>query len=356
MRQPEGKLRILTGPAEDRRVPRTPSAVHARSEFVEPLQICNALRANVADVEWSLHRVHDGWGSLVYRARSEISASLIIKIGIFSNTHSPSEDCAYLLLAALYGGRAWSPKPVLLDNSGEYIPFPYLIMEALPGKSLLAICETGTSIRAEPMLIECVGCLGRFHRMTIRSSGWGPLNRSSVTSVFSRTPLLPLAGQIASVEDYVEHKFAPGLRECVRLGVLTESCADRISGELLQLRHPTGILHGDPSPRNFLFENGQLTGMIDGSARIGWTMEDLAAACVFSWEKAPVLALLDPRATMRRIARSFAKAAGLEIDQNALKLLIVGKCASRIRTARKLQDSQGLRRDVNLLESFQMTN
>lgn len=211
-------------------------------------------------------RYADGRGeqlSLILR-RDPIASSAIIP------TSRPIEHRLLQNVATATGLPA--PRSVALDETGEFVERPALVITRLPGKSDLAPLFGGAdSAELESVATHLCETLAKLHLSSIsaidpQGEMRDPMNRQIDTSSWERY----FASQVAFLKrNYPRTAFAahPVLYDCY----CTLEHARPASA-------PLTFVHGDFQPSNYMYNNGKITGLIDWElSHIGDPREDLAA-------------------------------------------------------------------------------
>jgi len=334
--EPSGQLRI-----------RTLNALWNRFDLIDAEKLTRGIEDRLGIHGVTLEPVRDGWGSVVYRV-SGPSIPMIAKVGVFSDAHLPVSDYVYVALLSRGGTQSLLAQPYLLDLSGEVIPYQYLVMECLPGASLLSVCEDGGLLDVEGAVGQMARGLAHLHKSSPAVRGFGPIARDTVDAVLSGSPPAIINGVCAELCEYLKWRYVDRFSRILEYGILSTDEMHRLRDIAFDGAHseyrPT-LIHNDPSPRNFLFENGTLTGIIDGRGRAGCAAEDIASACVFLWEKQGPLGLMNPVSTVRSFLTQYQAACDADLGVPLLFRFVALKSTSRLLTATRLSDRNG--RDVN---------
>jgi aminoglycoside phosphotransferase (APT) family kinase protein len=173
----------------------------------------------------------------------------------------------YRVLQIVHDVGVAAPAPLLLDESGEILPHPYLVVEYVDGQ----VEHSPADVAA--FAAELAAELGRIHRI----DGARP-----------ELAFLPTQdGWLADAcrERPVESDEALGPR---RIRATLRSAG--LGAHPLPHPNPPVLLHGDPWPGNVVWRDGRLAAMIDWEeAHVGDPLEDLAIArydvlCMLGWQ------------------------------------------------------------------------
>jgi len=198
-------------------------------------------------------RVQEGVGNQVYFA-----GDLVVRVGTGTDGAKFPRAVAVLRAAAR---RLRVPELVYADPTGEVVGLPIMISQRLPGSSLASLWPSLRSTERWNALAAITSELQRLHTMdvnTVPEAGFSvpwweervrfierELRRNRERESF---PIVWLD----RMENFVRHQRSA-----------------------LESSPPPGVLHGDPGSGNFLFEGGELTGVIDfDEARYGPPEED----------------------------------------------------------------------------------
>jgi aminoglycoside phosphotransferase (APT) family kinase protein len=156
------------------------------------------------------------------------------------------------------------------------------LVERVPGESLTALDDD------EPRMLAALGkaaaFLARLH--AVRGSGFGPLAGAQRSQ-----QALELKGVHASWEGFVEVRLDEHVQACYAMRAIDAEEVRRIARHFEAARPmhatcPPALLHGDPGSHNFIFEAGELRGVIDWEdALLGDPLFELASLCTFHPER-----------------------------------------------------------------------
>lgn len=158
----------------------------------------------------------------------------------------------FLLLTRLRAAGLPVPEPILLDDSGEILPEPYVVLTYIRGKTEFSPPDLPGYLRA------CAGMLARVHAVKHQ------------------------AFDLDFLPDRGEHalwwiRYQPDrLDEALLEGLLRRKLRSVFPVE--QVNEPS-LLHGDFWPGNLIWEDGELAGVIDWEdAEVGDPLSDLSVA------------------------------------------------------------------------------
>ena len=181
----------------------------------------------------------------------------------------------FSVLQAVRGVGIPAPVPLLLDETGAILPFPYLVVKFVDGE----VEHSPTD--AQAFVTQTAAELARVHRVDA--------TRPEVRSLPSRSDWL--AGARAEKPADVDEALGRAASAALLRGAWP-----------LPHPNPPALLHGDPWPGNMLWHEGRLVAMIDWEeAHIGDPLEDLAIA------RFDILCMLGPEA-MQALTRAYASA------------------------------------------------
>lgn len=336
-------MRILNGAARPT-ITRTPKTIASRSELVgvqSVRQLCEAhFGSNVTDIQHEC----DGMGGVVYRV-AQAANRYIAKIQVFTDVKGLLSEGFFLNHFRLRMG-GLIPTPLVLDFSGRYTPYPVLVMDELPGRSLAWSLECDPPDEPVALVHSAAMALARLHNcggIDSASAGRiGPIPDESLLVAMSGVSRHSdtLFEKLVSPQEFLSHHSHRDLRQLSDSGVCSATVVRTWERCLSEIRIPSSplvYLHGDPSLRNFLHDGRGVTGIIDGGAIVGWREVDLAAFMVFSFqmiatqrERRRLLALAD-------VLEAYESLTDCDIgDSFLLETLILRKIVSRLATTSRI--------------------
>lgn len=217
-------MRVVGGNATGA-VVRSPGSLRARYDLVTNESIETIVNRQLQDSLVGIQRLRDGYGSATFLIVG-VLAEYVLKVHVFSDVEAPNTDATFYHLAQTIPGVP-VPKPLVVDSSGALLPFPYLVVSYIPGRSFASLLEDGVRLNVPRLVGQVGGLLARLHTADLRA----------------RLHDLPVGLPVP-----------PSRR---------------------------GLVHGDPSLRNFLVCEGEIAAVIDGHAVRGTAYLDVAKALVF---------------------------------------------------------------------------
>lgn len=166
------------------------------------------------------------------------------------NPHIAADE--YKLLRLLTAAGLPAPTPYLFDESREIMPTPYVVIEYVEGETILS----ATAPEALDLSRQMAAVLARIHQAEVAGGevSFLPRQTDRLAELIGRKP--------ANAEDSDE---ASRIREAL------QPVWQRLP------RNPDALLHGDYWPGNILWNNGELSAVIDWEdAAIGDPLADLA--------------------------------------------------------------------------------
>lgn len=166
------------------------------------------------------------------------------------NPHVAADE--YKLLKLLHSAGLPTPTPYIVDESGEILPAPYVVIEYVEGETILSPSIS----QASDLSRQMAAALARLHQTELAGH--------DVTFLPRQTDRLAklLGSKPAKAEDSFE---ACRIREALQ----------PIGTQLP--RNPEALLHGDYWPGNILWKNGLLSAAIDWEdAEVGDPLADFA--------------------------------------------------------------------------------
>ena len=275
-----GETVVYPGNAQGSISERNAATIHCKHDTVSENQIHSVLSSRFGVIPVTLQLVTRGRGSCLYYIETKSGKSFAIKINLFQDHHSPEYELLFSALVKSCAEYVPVPHTILLDLSGDVIPWPYSLYEWLPGTSLI------DTIAADPTgdyssLFECLGHVTqRIHSIDIRTDGFGAVTRECV-SRFLETGKVPgyLHGKAGSFESQYFDTFHDVLDRLGKESLISKRECDYIgslSYDSVQNGETPVVLHGDLSMGNILIKNNVISGVLDGSAAIGYQIEDIA--------------------------------------------------------------------------------
>jgi aminoglycoside phosphotransferase len=336
-------MRLLDGTACPS-VIRTKETLNARRAFVSEEAILAICEAHLGSPACKAKYEPDGMGGVVYRISHERD-HYIVKVQIFVDAKALPSEAFFLTYFSRFAGLN-VPSPIILDMTAQYLSFPVLIMQELPGKSLAWLLEHGVDCDVATCLRRAAQALALLHNNTIFPNNVprliGPLEDDLLLKL--------LRGKCAKTvwsnagmslpDDFLQFGVESNLRQLRDFDVCPRASIGEWSHELSQITPPESplvFLHGDPSLRNFLYHGGRLSGLIDGSTIIAWPEIDLATMLVFVAQMGHLYQYLHEAELLCDVVEAYnAVARHPARDMNRLELLMLRKVVSRLATTRRI--------------------
>jgi len=151
------------------------------------------------------------------------------------------------------------PKIIYSDDQGGLIGKPFMILQKLPGKTLIAVWEKLTSAQQREVISEICGYLRKVSLLDI----------SSVPALFP---------MITNWQEWTQQEFSKNLALSRATGLLSQAEIDKITtefkGYLPYLKEQKmQVMYYDIHFGNFLVNNGKLSGIVDFE-RTEWVSMD----------------------------------------------------------------------------------
>ncbi|MBT4484799.1 MAG: phosphotransferase [Candidatus Latescibacteria bacterium] len=216
---------------------------------------------------------------------SEQGRKLVLKMGIFLDHHHPSHEFLFNTAVKSYDSKIPVPETYVLDLSGEILTQPYIIKEWLPGVSVINIVSTG-HVSDTDRLFEQIGyAMHLIHNIPVNAAGFGYISNSCIHEFITGRQL---PSSLQCVDETFEDRYVSPVDEAAtylfQSSVITKRDYDFIRALLddsITIDEEFVILHGDMSMGNFLFDKNDLSGVLDGSAMIGFRLEELVNHFIF---------------------------------------------------------------------------
>lgn len=202
--------------------------------------------------------------------------------------HGHPADLEYRLLQALRRAGLPVPEPLFVDTSGALLKAPFLVTGFIEGTSEIPLAK------AEQRIASMAELLAQIHRLPT-----GPL------------PALPeRLDPLPEVFDFLPHG-----NEWSALRAHLRSLTDTA------YRGPARLLHGDFWPKNLLWQDGRIAGVLDWEdAALGDPLSDVACSQV-------ELRYQLGKPAMERFARAYALHQAIDTERLALWQVYVAAAA-----------------------------
>ena len=279
--------------------------------------------------------VREGKGSCLYLIENEQERCLVMKIGLFHDHHNPAHEFLFNTIVTSNNIDTPVPETYVLDLSAELMPCPYSILEWLPGKSLLNLTSAGSFFELEKSLELVGGSIRLIHDIKHPTLGYGNLTSGCVNEFISlRMIPHPLCGIDKTIFDHYVRPANEAVAYLFDFFVINEK--DRSSVNLLMTtevpeQNDIVIQHGDMSMGNFMINQNRLTGILDGSAKIGFRFEELADAYVFICSLAFHFPYFSPDEAFRAFLRGYGIEYKKVIKDRNYRFFLITKLVSHIK-------------------------
>jgi len=256
-------------------------------------QVCADLVAQIlpgAEVT-SVARLTGGVSADVYRldvcTPGGGDASLVLRVqGATHSGHAAGLE--YRLLQALYLGGALVPEPLMVDDSGQLLADPFLVMRYVEGDTQIPVVEQSRRVNLMATALHDI------HQFDVSALPQLPLRLDPLPEVFD---YLPQGSQWQE------------LRDCLHLMQNT-----------VYTDKPK-LLHGDFWPENLMWQQGEIAAVLDWEdAAIGDPLSDVACCCV-------ELRYKFGKPAMQQFAQAYAKQQPLDPSRLALWQVYVAAAA-----------------------------
>ena len=306
---------IIPGSARAAFPHRNETLISRRHKGVSTDLISSALARRLCCTSKKILPLCEGKGSCLYMIQNEQGKRFVMKIGLFRDHHDPAQELLFNTIVKTHTADIPVPGTYVLDLSAEIMPWPYSIIEWLPGKSILNIASEETFPGMERFFEQAGRCIRLIHDINLPTLGYGNL-RADCLDEFVTTGKIPnpLRGMAETVSDSCVLPIRKTAAFLFESSVITEQ--DNSAIELILTgRAPECddmvIRHGDMSMGNFLIHRNRLSGVLDGSAVIGCRLEEIAGAHVFIY----ALAFHFPSFSADEAFGSFLRGYGLEYEK-----------------------------------------
>ena len=296
-------LTISPGPFRRRKVPRTPVAIAGRHGLVPKQTIARVCAPLVRCSPRGVSSLTTGMGSATYAVGEPGGEQFVIKFDVFGNHHLEHEALLCTLLRGAYESLP-VPRMYHLDLSASTAPYAYLIEESMPGEPLWSSLGTSSVAQSAHAFRQIGAALNRIHALTPSPTGYGRLDEEwYLRQAPEQWASWPFRGEYPRCVQYVLRFVRSHLEFLRSVDLLTDSESAEAWDVLTSFDYSpfqSAHIHGDPNPKNFLFADGVLTGVIDCNTRLAPIEEDLAYLEIYVRELPAVFDNLD--ATVMRDA------------------------------------------------------
>ena len=265
---------IIPGSARATIPERTGAEFKQRHQCVDNEDICAASIKRLGFSPDYITPVKSGKGAALFSIGTEHGKPFILKIGIFQDHHDPVYELFFNTIVNSYNRMIPVPEIYVLDLSGEIIPWQYSIMERLPGISMKDLVTTDR-IAGDDTIFEQLGhTIHQIHDIPVDKKGFGYITHSCVHEFVIRQKV---PHPLQCIHGTFDERYIIPLNEALAYLVQSSIITGRDRNHIKKLlsdtspdKAETGFLHGDMSLGNFLAEKNRVTGILDGSAVIGF--------------------------------------------------------------------------------------
>lgn len=203
-----------------------------------------------------------------------------------------------------------APEIVVVDLDRRILPWPYVLMVAVPGRSLTSGCNQ--------RIVEAGRLLRAAHDINV--DGYGPLSQTDARGGVPRGPYDSWAEFLSVMLGALDHLVGQGLLDNQLADRLRTAVHDHHT--LVAGVQRSALLHGDLCPDHIFAAHGHVSGIIDwGQATAGDPLFDLA-----TWANAaPLDALIhgyqpgaDPELHLKIAFYRVASALQVIADENSI--------------------------------------
>ena len=264
---------------------RNTELINQRHRFVSHDNIRSVFKQKLGCIPEKIHPVREGKGSCLYMIENEKNERLAIKIDLFLDHHDTSQELLFNTIVKSLTIDIPVPDIYVLDLSAEIIPWSYSIFEWLPGTSVLSLASAGFSFDMELIFGQIGRSIRLLHDVKLPARGYGNQTNKCIREFIAEGEIpLPLRCVNETFTDNYILPVSKAANYIFGSSVINEK--DHASIKLLLSHEETDcdesvIQHGDMSMGNFLINENGLTGILDGSAKIGCRFEELVNVYVF---------------------------------------------------------------------------
>jgi len=322
----------------ERLILRTRENLAKRFDIIPSRKIFKIFQKNLGIIPVKISPITEGIGAVSYLVQtknSDGSCKYVIKVSVFKSHHTVIDEFIFNYIVKRYAPSIPVPRMLLLDISFEDLSWPYMIYAWIEGKSLYSLAKNGDKNVLNK--VETMGhILARIHGIHINVEGFGkPCWEDIIYILQTKKVPNPLCCNYSSYKDYYESIWKTNLDFVCSKRLIDRDMA-RIIKNLFNdampsiKLHPT-MLHNDPTTKNFIFHNSTFVGLLDGSIRFGYNLEDLMSAIVF-------LALLSMRTNIlfRKLTHAFFRGynnSTYTYKSGQIYAYLILRLLSRIKTA-----------------------
>lgn len=285
----------------------------------------------------SIQPIDDGMGSAAFAVDCTDNARYFLKVQVFSDVSSVSREWVYLSYAKIRPLHIPVPTPVLLDTSGDYVPFPYMVSSWCEGRTIMSDLAANSMFPLNSILGQIASAFRAMHDMTDGCTGYGNQDQRSLDKRLAgvcRPNDLPEGSRSYCIES-IKMSLLQYCQRALEQRVISPETAQNIqtlSEAFEQLPSTTCLLHGDPSLRNFMTKDAQLTAILDGSGKIGPRVEELAALLTFLHDLVWLDCRTPPLLVFQHFLKSYGNISWSIPDDTFFRIAVCHKFLSRLLT------------------------
>lgn len=280
------KRNIFTGKKNIKLFIRNKRNLLRRHKVISESSIKKALQKRLDIQQCKIAPIIDGMGSAAFAITTNKKDRLFLKVQPFSDVSPISYEWVFLEIVRKVCSVLPIPKPVLLDTTGDLIHYPYMVCSWHDGKSLLSLLEEQVDIDLIKYVRSLANVFQLLHNSCITCQGYGRFDPAWVSS-FLKNPVsgsLKIKGEYKYTPQNIYRPLFVLCKQIKPLSLITQNQIaeiNKLSEGLSNLPTRLTLVHGDPSLRNFIYNNGILTAIVDPSGKIGPPVEELAWVFVF---------------------------------------------------------------------------
>ena len=347
--------RIIAGDAMSAFPARTGVLLAQRHTLIGPDVVLRAARTYLDWKPDSVRHSSDGKGSCIYIITGDDDRGAILKAGVFLDHPSPSHETLFAHLVRSHARSVPVQRMLVLDCSGDIIPSPYFIREWIPGQSILAHAENNPSADLTPLFEHIGESLRSIHDIDYPLSGFGIPSDDTVRSfVQSQSVPEPITGSAATFEERFSNPAIQAVHTLVKRDVMSVS----MSADIVSVLHteppntePFIIRHGDCSMGNFIGDTATLTGIIDGSATIGYRYEELAETRMFLSSLAFHFPSLPAESSFHAMCRGYGEDPRRVLRDDAFRYFFIARLALHIEVLTRMGRVSHINDYLELMQS-----
>jgi aminoglycoside phosphotransferase (APT) family kinase protein len=347
--------RIIAGDARPAFPTRTGALLAQRHTLIDPDVVVRAARTYLQWIPDSVRHGSDGKGSCIYIITGDDDRGAVLKAGVFLDHPSPIHETLFAHLVRSHARSVPVQRMLVLDCSGDIIPSPYFIREWIPGQSILAHAENNPSADLDPLFEQIGESLRTIHDIEYPLSGRGLPSDDTVRS-FVQSQSVPesLSGSAVTFEERFSNPVIDAAHTLVNRAVMSVS----LSEDIVSVLHneppdtePLIIRHGDCSMGNFIGDTATLTGIIDGSATIGYRYEELAESRMFLSSLAFHVPSLSAESSFHAMCRGYGEDPRRVLRDDAFRYFLIARLVQHIEVLTRMGRVSHINDYLELLQS-----